>query len=1452
MPNPFDDASQPTRTSDGIAHDDVRFGAPTHVGDVGRLGHYRIVKPLGHGGMGAVYLAFDDRLQRQVAFKVMLAKAAENTTARERFLREARAAARIRSDYVVNIYEADVAEGVPFIAMEFLQGTSLDALLKETGSPSLAEILRIGREMALGLNDAHELGMVHRDIKPANIWLEAKSQRVKILDFGLARTEEDQEAPAAGLAMADELAGSQHLTRTGAILGTPAYMSPEQALGRKVDHRSDLFSLGIVLYKMLTGQLPFRGESAQSTLLAIAGDDPVPPRMLNPTVPPLLDAYVLRLLHKDPAGRPKNAAEVARFLADQLVTATVVPLATLPEDTLDQDPWSRIDVEESSLAEKPRPAPVAPTQPEAKPVRMKPVDTKPPRWPLLLGLCVLAGLSVVGAVFILDRVRQPLAVLAIDYGDAPVELTIKRDGQVIHARTKERELSLPPGTYTIELADGTDRWKPVPDVVELQQDRRETVRLTANANLPGGGNTLVPPPTVIRTIGNDPVFLDDTKIPADEHFPGQPKELVAVLGSGLLRTWGPTTHMAFSPDGATLAVKGQEFSDGGIVQFWDVTSGRLRGELPRLTALSFGFWYHPNGRSLINGWQIPSVWDVSQTPPKNLFTAPNQGGYSGLIAMSADGGTVVTRWHFGVRIWKCDGTKLHSPVEVKSESAPHYRFVVSPDGKWMVGEALRFPATLRVWDITGQVPHELDPLVTKNVERAIGFTPDGKRLITVNSEAIVIWDVADAKITKRSSTTTIGTQIGNKAPALSPDGKYLTLAGTQPDGKLSVLTVWDVAGNEPKMVARRETTPYWPVAGIATWHPSGKMIALGHESGMISFWNWDGKNITPRAPQAGTLGGTSQLVYDTELKTLYVGHSYDQSVNRWRWGDNTFTPLKPVVERAWYRATTRFVSPHGSGKFFIHGSGTIWLTDSLADPPKLLDKIAPAVTDFSIEAIASSPNGKQVAYRQTGKTLGDTVVVAGLAGPTDQPRAVLEHADKPVLTTTFAPNGKRIFTYDQNRKLRYWDIAGDMPVLKYSVAGVNPHYLVVAPDGRFCVTGSPYQIWDITPDGFKLRGTPQTGSGSPLGNAAISPDGRHLAFADWNGICAVFPIPSAEEIRQLELRKETLKPLWHWNAPGPVFDVVFLPDGHLAIANANGTVYIVKLPEGPVPVALSAAEAKAVQEEAARALNVKTTMENTAKMPLTLIPAGTFLMGATANEPHRQGHEGPQHVVTISKPFWMGSTEVTVGQFRQFITETKHAMPRSGVAGGTLTPKLDLEWTNPGWKQDDTFPATCITWHDAVAFCAWLSKKEQRTYRLPTEAEWEYACRAGTQSPYYWGDDKQAFSDYAHVAPVGATGQPQSVGKLKPNPWGLYDMCGNLWEWCADRHDGKPYNPATHIDPQGPPKGDSRVARGGGWTTGVPARQLRSANRDPACPTPPEWHFNGIGFRVVCEIPTEK
>jgi serine/threonine protein kinase/WD40 repeat protein len=278
-----------------------RFLAPQQEpGELGRLAQYRLMKLLGQGGMGIVYQAEELRLQRPVALKVMLPRLAEEPENRSRFLLEARAAAAIEHERVIRVYEVGEANGLPFLAMELLHGESLETRLQRQAGPFPGPfILRAGREIAEGLAAAHRLGFIHRDVKPSNIWLQAGGDRVKLLDFGLARASQ----------------ADPSLTPSGTVLGTPGFLSPEQAAGQPVDPRSDLFSLGAVLYVLATGKMPFPGSDVLARLTALAVENPRPACQLNLQLPEALSDLINRLLSKQRGMRPGSAQEVIDILA---------------------------------------------------------------------------------------------------------------------------------------------------------------------------------------------------------------------------------------------------------------------------------------------------------------------------------------------------------------------------------------------------------------------------------------------------------------------------------------------------------------------------------------------------------------------------------------------------------------------------------------------------------------------------------------------------------------------------------------------------------------------------------------------------------------------------------------------------------------------------------------------------------------------------------------------------------------------------------------------------------------------------------------------------------------------------------------------------------------------------------------------------------------------------------
>jgi formylglycine-generating enzyme required for sulfatase activity/predicted Ser/Thr protein kinase len=481
------------------------LASPRGDGELGWLGDFRVLRVLGRGGMGVVFEAEDTRLGRRVAVKAMLPKVAADPNAKARFLREARAAAAVEHDHVVPIHLIAEEGGVPFLVMPFLKGESLDDRLRREGRLPIAEVIRVGREVAEGLAAAHDRGLVHRDIKPHNLWLEGSRGRVKILDFGLAR-------PLKGTGAAPEI------TQSGAVIGTPAYMSPEQGRGLPVDFRTDLFSLGAVLYRACTGRTPFTGPDVASILMALAADTPVDPRRLNPKVPGPLAGLILRLLEKDPAHRPQSAREVASLLAP-----AVEPLAG------DDGPRPEFDfdADDTDVVSQPAPAPRA----------------RRPRRGRLVGLAVAAALLVGGglaAYTLVVRTRD--GELVVEVNDRDAELRFKdgrleildQDGWAVKytLTATERKQTLPAGKYQVRVigADGVDLST---DKFEIKKGGEWKLRVTARA--PAGPAVAAAPaadPAPPKDGPRPPVLVDggDWRMDGDELVQARPDKAALMFG----------------------------------------------------------------------------------------------------------------------------------------------------------------------------------------------------------------------------------------------------------------------------------------------------------------------------------------------------------------------------------------------------------------------------------------------------------------------------------------------------------------------------------------------------------------------------------------------------------------------------------------------------------------------------------------------------------------------------------------------------------------------------------------------------------------------------------------------------------------------------------------------------------------------------------------------------------
>jgi len=796
---------------------------PDQPGTLGRLGPYEVIEVLGQGGMGVVLKARDPALDRTVAIKVLTPALAHGATARRRFAREARAAAAVGHEHIVAIHAVDEFRGLPYLVMQYIPGRSLQERLDAAGPLEVPEILRIGTQAARALAAAHAQGVVHRDVKPANILLENCIERVKLTDFGLARAIDDAS-----------------LTQSGIIAGTPQYMAPEQARGEPVDARSDLFSLGAVLYAMAGGRPPFRADSAMAVLKRVCDDRQRSIRELNPAIPDWLEAVIDRLLAKDPADRFQTATEVADLLERGLAHVqqpTAVPRPEIPGEPGASLPSLEFDLPAARTPHRPRR-----TLAVAAGVVLLALAG--------LGASEAAGLSqVTDFVATILRIKTPQGTLVVKVNDPGVKVDIDNE-VVIIGGAGPREIRLRTGTHRV-LA--TKNGQPVRDeLVSIMKGKKEIVAIDFEPRVPPTAATRTSPTpmtapsshveqcmvchqvsdTLDRPLPPDhpPLNLGTHSIPlSNTLLPGSGNHGRSIGSRGLV--WS----LAYSPDGRRLAIGQQSIIDGvaSVLRVWDVAAKRDIFSLRR-PAASRCVAFSPDGKKLAAGTfdcavelyriegdvtMLDGFWKDLGEPINALAFLPDgegqlvAGNWAGRLlffrqqmiesiqldcgkiftmAVSPDGTTLAVAGSSGaIQFYEvASGRKLATP---RGHDMPVESLDFSPDGKHLASAS--WDKTVRVWDVaSGREERRIAHSVHERL--AVRFSPDGKRLACADGQheirhfnpipdvSVQLWDWAEG--------TLLHSMMGHTncvyALAFSPDGK--TLASGSMD---QTVKFWDTA-----------------------------------------------------------------------------------------------------------------------------------------------------------------------------------------------------------------------------------------------------------------------------------------------------------------------------------------------------------------------------------------------------------------------------------------------------------------------------------------------------------------------------------------------------------------------------------------------------------------------------------------------------------------------------------
>lgn len=1030
----------------------IRFpGPPTSLGPLGSLEHFHIRSELGNGATGFVYRAWDEKLERDVAIKVLRPESYSIELVRVRFEREARAASGIDEPHIIRVHEIRSLDGFPpYIVMDFIDGESLAQRLEREQSLPPRDAARLVRQVAHGLSAAHRLGLVHRDIKPSNILLtndESGGVRAVITDFGLARATSLVDGGSRG-----------RRTLSGETIGTPEYMSPEQiASPETIDGRSDLFSLGGVFFELLTGRPPFQAASVQDTLRVIRFEEPHAPRRLNAQVPRDLETICLKCLEKDPGRRFATSADLSAEIDRYLL---------------------------------------------GRPIQSRPIGAVERTWRWARRNPKLAAVGSVAVVALIAT-----AAISIAFGLSQIR-ALKQ------AKLQSATLTFEKGLALCEKGEAGQGMLWMARGLEMAPDDAVAIRRLIEGNLAGWQKQVHPLKSVfeLRSHVSAVAFSPDGRAFATGTTDGALQLFDTATGRPLTRFLHPdqVRAVAFSPDGRRLLTGCTDRS----ARLWEIASGTLLLPPIPHSGLVFAVGFGADGKTLISGsWpNTVQVWD-SNTGQR--IGEPIRADNKLLcLAISDDGESVATGSEDGrARIWSLQTRKpAGKPLQA---GGPIFSVAVSPgnqilaagtehevvvwdcaSGERRPGEPMRHRAPIlgitfsrngralltgsddksaQLWD--AETGRPLGAAIEHaGTVRSVALSPDGALVLTGSEDKTVrLWESVASQ--RR------GRQLQHDKPvwaiAYSPDGK---IAATGSQDKTARL--WDVETG----TARSEPLRHGGSVESVAFSPDGSSFVTGSVDYAARVWNASTARLLFPDP----------LRHDDEVTNVafspdgqfIVTSSADQSARVWDSktgrriallrhdktvfsaafnsdGSKILTASNDRTARLWDARTgtplAKFSHDHAVLAASISADDRVVVTGCADETGQIWDVATNSRRDPVLQhhgivfAAALSPDGRLAATASTDNTA--RLWVVGTGAPVGDP---LEHHGA-VRCAVFSPDGRLVLTGGDDRMARLWDAATAKAYGPPFQHHGKVRTVAFSPSGRTCLIGTDQSawIWDL-------------------------------------------------------------------------------------------------------------------------------------------------------------------------------------------------------------------------------------------------------------------------------------------------------------------------------------------------------------------------------------------------------